>query len=80
MEADIVYAAERAPVKARWTPEEKKGLMKASSHEPCQVIETNRFIRTTCVSYDPEVISGQSSGLVAVIAGRLDLAERLGPL
>lgn len=33
MEEEIVHAAESADVKARWTPEEKKGSMKATSKE-----------------------------------------------
>lgn len=70
MEAAMEQAAERPVVKARCTPDPKKGSMKAvyRASEHLQ-LKSRLCLRTSCITDHPEVRTALDRSCVAVVTG-----------
>ena len=71
IDAQIVIAAERAPVIAVCTPEEKNGSTKSGQIDQCSLIEKNKK-PTSCVPNDAEVFARIASCKVTIVCGALN--------
>ena len=71
--AQMLAAAVRPPADARWTPDEKKGSMKASQENESKNTRLKTMKKpTSSITDDTPPRSSINGGLVAVIASRVD--------